>query len=142
MLCKVLIFFADGNLILEFRKKSSVSVKLRPFHKPISRQFSGLFRNSYKMRIKHFVSKSIQNFRDVQSLCSLLTFHQKKAPKICKLFHLKTLFVFEIIKLVIFLLLVQRFRILRGSWSAIIIMLRNGLHKLQIVIVGTTQKSS
>ena len=42
---------------------------------------------------------------------------------------------------VIFLLLVQHFKILRGSWTVIIMTSRNFLHILQIVIAGLTLKT-
>ena len=54
---------------------------------------------------------------------------------------LKSCHSWNIQNFVIFLLLVQHFKILRGSWTVIIMTSRNFLHILQIVIAGLTLKT-
>lgn len=54
---------------------------------------------------------------------------------------LKSCHSWNIQNFVIFLLLVQHFKILRGSWTVIIMTSQNFLHILQIVIAGLTLKT-
>ena len=130
MLWKVLIAFADGNLILEFQKKfiqecETCTLLMSWFQD----NFLGIIQIDTKRQSRTLSLNQYKIF-EIFKACVLYFYFSKRKPsknyEKCFLFHLKTLFVLGIFKLLLFSLFL--FNVLK-SWSTIIMTSWNDLHQ-------------